>query len=72
KKYLLYFIMIIIIGRITPPPPPIGGVTIYVDRLIKNLSETSHKVLFIELTIKIHGYLALFTLVLDSINKKLL
>lgn len=58
--------MIIIIGR---TPPPIGGVTIYVDRFVKNLSKTSYDVLFIESTIKIHVYIPL---VLDSINKKML
>jgi hypothetical protein len=41
--------MIIVIGRI---PPPIGGVTIYVDRLIDNLSISNMKFRYVVLNIK--------------------
>ena len=41
--------MIIIIGK---TPPPIGGVTIYVSRLIDNLSTSSQKFCFLRLTPK--------------------
>lgn len=41
-------IMIAIIGKI---PPPIGGVTIYVSRLIENLSRSNESYCFIQLTL---------------------
>ena len=41
--------MIIIIGRI---PPPIGGVTIYVSRLIEHMTKSGAKFCFVNLNLK--------------------
>jgi len=41
--------MIVVIGKV---PPPIGGVTIYVERLIENLKVSGRKVVYIKLTFK--------------------
>lgn len=50
--------MIKIIGKV---PPPIGGVTIYVERLIKSLDKTNFRFSFVELT-KMNIILSIFNL----------